>query len=281
MVRHQQQASHDREVPEQGNPLGMPGPAAVSQGEPIAIAAPGLALRHWPSWLHRLGIEGRALEHHLRQTIPWEQPSVMVYGQRHAVPRLTCWLGDGGCSYRYSGLLQVPHPWTPPLLQVRHRLEEGLGCRFNSLLLNRYRNGDDRMGWHADDEPELAADHPIASLSLGAVRCLRFRPRGPSTSCPRPLGAGHPPLQLELGDGDLLVMDGPTQRHWQHALPARRRITTERINLTFRLVRPPSGGSSPQPTTAMASISTRAPLGSAATSTQARAGDTPSANMPA
>lgn len=261
--------------------MNRPFPYESPWPEPIPITAPGLALRHWPGWLHRLGLDASSLEHHLRQTIPWEQPTVQVYGRRHAVPRLSCWLGDGGCSYRYSGLLQNPHPWTPPLLQVRRRLEEGLGCPFNSLLLNRYRNGLDRMGWHADDEPELAADHPIASLSLGARRCLRFRPRPSSGGCRGPLAAGQPPLQLELGDGDLLVMDGPTQRHWQHALPQRRRVTSERINLTFRLVRPADRLASPQPTTAMASISTRAPLGSAATSTQARAGDTPSPNMPA
>jgi alkylated DNA repair dioxygenase AlkB len=111
-------------------------------------------------------------------------------------------------------------------------LENELGWRFNSVLLNRYRNGDDAMGWHADDEAALQPEAPIASVSLGASRSLRFRPT--------PGGAvvGLPPLALDLADGDLLVMDPPTQRHWQHALPRRRRVATERINLTFRMVLP-------------------------------------------
>jgi alkylated DNA repair dioxygenase AlkB len=81
-------------------------------------------------------------------------------------------VADPGCSYRYSGLDQVITPWSPPLEKLRDRLEQVLGLRFNSLLLNRYRTGADRMGWHADDEPELDAGAPIASLSLGVSRPL-------------------------------------------------------------------------------------------------------------
>jgi alkylated DNA repair dioxygenase AlkB len=39
---------------------------------------------------------------------------------------------------------------------------------FNSVLANLYRDGRDRMGWHADNERELARVPVIASLSLGA-----------------------------------------------------------------------------------------------------------------
>jgi len=39
-----------------------------------------------------------------------------------------------------------------------------------------------------------------------------------------------------LGDGDLLVMGGDCQRHWQHCLPRRKRVTSARINLTFRYI---------------------------------------------
>jgi alkylated DNA repair dioxygenase AlkB len=142
-------------------------------------------------------------------------------------------MADPGCRYRYSGLLHEPDPWLPALDALRSRLTDLLGCRFNSLLLNRYRSGDDRMGWHADDEPELERDHPIASLSLGAGRDLRFRPRPGGTAAAESAAA----FTLALADGDLLVMDAPTQRHWQHALPSRRRVTDERINLTFRRIR--------------------------------------------
>jgi len=145
-------------------------------------------------------------------------------------------VGDPGCTYRYSGLIESPQPWTPPLAQVRQQLEDHLGVRFNSLLLNRYRDGRDRMGWHADDERELATGHPIASLSLGASRTLRFRPRPGDASHQ---SGGQAPLAMTLHSGDLLVMHAPTQSHWQHALPARLAVRQERLNLTFRLIARP------------------------------------------
>jgi alkylated DNA repair dioxygenase AlkB len=197
---------------------------------------PGLRLELWPAWLQATPLCPDALARHLQQAIPWRQPEVTVFGQRHPVPRLTCWVGDPGCTYHYSGLLEQPHPWTPPLAQLRQLLDAQLGMRFNSLLLNRYRDGRDRMGWHADDERELVSGHPIASLSLGATRTLRFRPRPGQPSPPGDL----PPLAVELAHGDLLVMHPPTQCHWHHALPPRLAVKDERLNLTFRRIALPS-----------------------------------------
>lgn len=192
----------------------------------------GLRLRHAPAWLQAQGIATALLCRQLQMGLPWQQPLVKVYGRQYPTPRLTCWVADPGCSYRYSGLAQAITPWTPELLQLRALLAAELGVDFNSLLLNRYRDGADRMGWHADDEPELDASAPIASLSLGATRSLRFRPRTPWQ------GEPPPPFAVDLASGDLLVMDPPTQHHWQHALPARARVGSERINLTFRCIRP-------------------------------------------
>ncbi len=202
---------------------------------PERIHRPGLDLRLWPGWLQRqpsVDLQPDQLLAHLRQDIPWQQPRIRVYGRIHPIPRQSFWMGDPGCQYRYSGLLQTPEPWSEPLLVLRQCLDKALGCGFNSLLLNRYRDGLDRMGWHADDEPELVADHPIASLSLGESRSLRFRPKS------APKGPQDcPPFALDLANGDLLVMAAPTQQHWLHALPQRRRSAGERFNLTFRRIR--------------------------------------------
>ena len=233
----------------------------------IRVERPGLHLRHLPGWLQDQGLVTQDLRRQFAEGLPWQQPEVTVYGKRHRTPRLTCWVADAGINYRYSGFSQSVTAWTPELRDLRDRLEQQLGVRFNSLLLNRYRTGADRMGWHADDEPELDDQAPIASLSLGISRTLRFRPRPGD-----PIAHGEPAIAIDLADGDLLLMDPPSQRHWQHALPQRLRLMGERINLTFRRI---------QPSTAMQSISTRAPLGRAATSTQARAGDTPSPNTSA
>ena len=194
---------------------------------PLVLERPGLRLRLWRGWL----ADPDAVRAVLLPEVPWRQESITIWGRSHRQPRLTGWMADPGCAYRYSGLLLTPQPWSATAGRLRRQVEAQTGCRFNSLLLNRYRDGHDRMGWHADDEAELDPTAPIASLSLGAARPFQLRPR-------RPLPSGErPTLSLELGDGDLLLMEPPTQEHWLHQLPPRRRVTQERLNLTFRVVR--------------------------------------------
>ena len=218
-----------------------------------AILRPGLCLRHWPGWL---GPAAPVLLAQLQAEVPWKQEAITLYGRRHPLPRLTCWMADPGCGYRYSGLANAIESWSPAAAELRQALHQLTGWRFNSLLLNRYRDGRDAMGWHADDEPELDPAAPIASLSLGAPRDFRLRPR-PSPR--RPAGAPPPagyaattspaspasparpdcaPFNIPLHSGDLLLMEPPTQLWWQHAVPRRLRLHEERLNLTFRVVGP-------------------------------------------
>jgi alkylated DNA repair dioxygenase AlkB len=195
----------------------------------ITLQRPGLTLRHWPGWLD----DADAWLADLRHQVPWKQEAITLFGRTHALPRLTCWMADPGYRYRYSGIEQQPVPWLSSLGPLRQRLESLCGHELNALLLNHYRDGNDAMGCHADDEPELVPDASIVSISLGASRTLRFKPKPRS-----PLAAGSDPLNLELGQGDLLVMDPPTQQHWLHELPRRRRVQSARINLTFRRLMP-------------------------------------------
>ncbi|MEB3157878.1 MAG: alpha-ketoglutarate-dependent dioxygenase AlkB [Synechococcus sp.] len=166
-----------------------------------------------------------------RDQLAWEQPEVLVYGRRYSTPRLAAFLAETGVSYRYSGVVHHgsgwPH-WFHPLLTL---VNTQCGVAFNGCLLNYYRTGQDRMGWHADDEPEIDPAMPIASLSLGATRTFQLKERQ---------GGGR--HSLELADGDLLVMVPPCQREWLHGLPVRQRVTTPRINLTFRVFRTTSSG---------------------------------------
>lgn len=205
----------------------MSEPAATAIA--ISRSAPGLAVRHWQGWL---GPEADVLLAQLQHEVVWRQERITLFGRSHQLPRLTCWMADPGVRYRYSGLEQRPDPWLPQLDELRQRLADLCGHPLNALLLNLYRDGNDAMGCHADDEPELVADASIASLSLGVERTLRFKPKHQSS-----LAAGSSPLAIELGHGDLLVMDAPTQQHWLHELPRRRRVKTARINLTFRQLR--------------------------------------------
>lgn len=164
------------------------------------------------------------------QKTRWQQDKVRLFGRVHLIPRLHQWYADPGLSYRWSGLRLQPESWFDELGTLRDRIANAIDVPLNSVLVNLYRDGQDCMGWHADDEPELGEQPVIASLSLGAERDFLLRRSGKSGASPK--------RNIRLTDGSLLVMAGDTQRFWQHALPRRRRITEPRINLTFRRVLP-------------------------------------------
>lgn len=163
----------------------------------------------------------------LQQTC-WQEREVFVWGKWRKQPRLVAWHGDSDAVYTYSGSTMVPEPWTPTLLAIRSRIEAACEARFNSVLLNLYRTGEDRMGWHNDDEPELGPQPVIASLSLGATRHLLFKHR---------TDKGLGTRKIPLTHGSLLIMAGATQRHWLHAVN-KEAGAGKRINLTFRYIEP-------------------------------------------
>jgi alkylated DNA repair dioxygenase AlkB len=198
--------------------------AAGSEARRIELA-PGAFLRFWEAFLSSEEAD-RALRVVLVE-VPWTQGHVRIAGKTYAEPRLTAWMGDPGARYTYTGRPLEPLAWSPRVADLRARVEELSGARFNSVLLNRYRDGQDSMGLHADDEPELGPDPIIVSLSLGATRRFVLKPRAP--------GSGG--LELDLTHGSLLAMEGTTQRLYKHALPKRAAASVgERVNLTFRRI---------------------------------------------
>jgi alkylated DNA repair dioxygenase AlkB len=153
----------------------------------------------------------------------WRQESVVVYGKRHLQPRLTAWYGEAG--YTYSGLHLAPLPMTPLLAQLRSAIEAATGHRYNSVLLNYYRDGADSMGMHSDDEAELGLHPAIASLSYGATRSFVLRHKRTKRT-----------LKFDLADGNLLLMAGALQQNWLHGINKTAKPTGPRLNLTFRYI---------------------------------------------
>jgi len=192
-------------------------------GAPRDLGLPDAEIRYLPGAFTQADAD--RLFDALRRGIDWRQEQITLFGQRRLVPRLVAWHGDPGARYTYSGAVHEPLPWTPALLELRDRVESLAGQPFNSVLLNLYRDGRDGMGWHADDEPELGRDPVIASVSLGATRRFRLRHRKHRDT-----------IHVDLGHGSLLLMQGPTQHHWVHAVPKTSRPVGERINLTFRRI---------------------------------------------
>lgn len=167
---------------------------------------------------------------HLWRELAWEQHEINLFGRSVLQPRLIAWYGDADASYAYSGLSLQPEPWHPLLLSLKERLEKECDCRFNSVLANAYRDGDDSMGWHSDNEPELGERPCIASVSLGAQRSFLIR------RVPRLRQKRERSLQLVPAHGSLLLMSGDSQAMFQHSVPKTRSTVRLRINLTYRLV---------------------------------------------
>jgi alkylated DNA repair dioxygenase AlkB len=165
----------------------------------------------------------------LRSELSWEQREIVLFGRRVLQPRLIAWAGDR--AYRYSGQTLEPRPFTPTVGRMLANVSARAGMTFNHVLVNRYRSGEDSMGLHSDDEPELGPDPLVAIASLGTARRLVVKPRRKQDR------NRH---ELSLGHGALLVMGGTCQRHYVHGIPRQAGIHGERISLTFRyLLRDP------------------------------------------
>ncbi|CAL1616029.1 unnamed protein product [Knipowitschia caucasica] len=162
-----------------------------------------------------------------------KEAQVQVFGKVYNIPRKQATYGDAGLAYTYSGVKRFACPWTPTLEHIREATTKSTGQTFNFVLVNRYKDGLDHMGEHRDDEKELDPLCPIASLSFGAVRDFIFRhkdSRGKNSQ------QYIEPVKLELAHGSLLLMNPPTNTYWYHSLPIRKKVTTPRINLTFRRI---------------------------------------------
>lgn len=161
-----------------------------------------------------------------KSNILWKQESMNMYGKQVLFPRLTSWYGDDDKPYSFSGITLKPNPWTSELLEIKNRIESIAKTNFNSVLLNQYRNGNDSISWHTDAEKELGKNPIIGSVNFGATR--KFQLRHIETK---------KQIEIELSHGSLLIMKGELQHFWQHQVPKTAKKVTERINLTFRVIK--------------------------------------------
>lgn len=158
--------------------------------------------------------------------IVWEQQSMNMYGKLIPFPRLTTWYGDNDKPYSFSGITLKPHPWNESLLKIKQKIEPLSGVVFNSVLLNRYRNGNDSISWHTDAEKELGINPVIASVNFGEERVFQLKH----------IETGER-IDILLKHGSLLIMMGELQHYWKHQVPKSKKLMKERINLTFRVIK--------------------------------------------
>ncbi len=161
----------------------------------------------------------------LLATIEWKNDEAVIFGKKIITNRKVAWYGEKPYEYTYSNTTKRALPWTEGLLALKALTEKETGESFNSCLLNLYHTGNEGMAWHSDGETDLKKDGAIASLSFGAERKFAFKHK-----------QSNEKVELILEHGSLLVMKGTTQTHWLHRLPPAKKITTPRVNLTFRTI---------------------------------------------
>ena len=155
----------------------------------------------------------------------WEQPEITIFGNTGLEPRLSTWHNELGEGYKYSGVMRRAQPFSEILSDIRNRCAEVTNATFNSVLVNFYRNGQDGLGWHSDNEACNGPEPTIASVSLGATRRFDMRHRKTGET-----------IKIQLESGSLLVMAGKSQHCWVHQVAKTKRVNEPRINLTFRCV---------------------------------------------
>ena len=153
----------------------------------------------------------------------WETGFIKIFGKTHQIPRLQAWYADNEIEYTYSGKKLQRHNWNNLLLEIKEKIENITSFKFNSVLANLYRDGNDSMGLHSDDEKELGIKPVIASLSLGESREIYFKHKNKKLN-----------LIIPQVNGQLIVMHGKTQEYWKHEIKKTKKIKKPRINLTFR-----------------------------------------------
>jgi alkylated DNA repair dioxygenase AlkB len=159
--------------------------------------------------------------------MPWQQRIVKMYDKHLLTPRLTVWVGDPGTIYSFSAEIYDPLPWTEELQMIRERVEALSGIKFNSVLLNYYRDGNDSVAWHSDNENELGKNPVVASVTFGQVRSFDIRNKTDHTQ----------KYSVRLENGSYLLMQGDLQENWEHRIAKSTKPMKERINLTFRVIK--------------------------------------------
>ena len=196
------------------------GPANL---EPVRL--PGADISYLAAF--DLGVSPLQMMQALIDETPWRQEEIQVWGKAFRQPRLIAWYGEAGRIYRYSGVALEPLPWTDRIAGIKTRVVSLVGTDFNSVLLNYYRDQNDSMGLHSDDEKELGLRPVIASISLGAERHLLLKSKSNKQA---------KPVKLLLASGSLLIMKGDTQKNYKHGIGKEKRSLGPRVNLTFRVI---------------------------------------------
>jgi alkylated DNA repair dioxygenase AlkB len=186
------------------------------------LKLPNAEIEYYPNFLSE--VKANRYFEIISEETNWQQDNIKVFGKTYKQPRLTALYGESNQPYSYSNITMYPRPFTKTIMTIKRDIEAISGEKFNTVLINLYRDGNDSNGWHGDNEKELGINPVIASLSLGEVRPFHFKHRK----------LKEERYKINLQHGSLLLMKGEMQHHWLHQIAKTKKKIDSRINLTFR-----------------------------------------------
>ena len=109
--------------------------------------------------------------------------------------------------------------------------------KINSCLINMYRDGNDLIKPHSDNQTTFGENPTVVILSLGQPRTIHFRRR---IYDPKNIHTVHLDTKTELlnksirlESGSILIMDGSTQKYFCHSID-KEDTMNKRYSMTFR-----------------------------------------------
>lgn len=152
-----------------------------------------------------------------------EYPKIIVYGKLCYQRRSIAFFSDESIGYKYSGQLAKSIRLTPNLKLLLDTINSLFNCRFNGILVNYYKDGNDYISRHSDDEVHLD-NIGVVALSFGATRKFRIRDKQ----------TGKILKDIPLLSHQIIHMGGEFQKEFTHEIPIEKRIGGERYSFTFR-----------------------------------------------
>lgn len=161
---------------------------------------------------------------------PANESKVLILGKYIDIPRTQTAYGDPGTFYKFAGNVVYAKNWLNNgpveniVRDIGEKLELYSGTKFNFVLINRYKNGSQYIGFHSDDEEGLGDEPKIAGVSFGAIRPIYFQNKKTGTT----------DIKIDLEPGSVLLMNHPTNVYWKHSIPKTSKEIGIRISLTYR-----------------------------------------------
>ena len=176
------------------------------------------------------------------QTIKNEIEFKEMLSQGAPVPRLIAI--QGKIENELKPLYRHPVDAQPELTEMSYTtnkicniLSEKLNKKFNHVLIQLYRDGNDNIGEHSDKTLDIEKNTDIINYSIGATRIMKLRKKKDVNNNEREI---H---KVELLNNSVFVLGWDDNRNWLHSINKNNNLNNnelfvnkERISFTFRSI---------------------------------------------